>query len=130
VALTNIPCKEKFRGTSASPRAHSGAKHRSRIAGLVAPPLHERDGDTFPRPFVSPDSPAGTSDTALYGSSPDSNGWNWEITYVPSGKLGSWFPTWFNARLSLEYTMYNKFDGSTTNASDNNILFLLLWIAG
>jgi hypothetical protein len=72
----------------------------------------------------------GTSDTALYGGSPDSNGWNWEIAYVPSGKPGSWFPTWFNARLSLQYTMYNKFDGSTTNASDNNTLFLLLWIAG
>ena len=72
----------------------------------------------------------GTSDNALYGGSPDSNGWNWEIAYVPSGKLGSWFPTWFNARLSLQYTMYNKFDGTTVNASDNNTLFLLLWIAG
>jgi len=72
----------------------------------------------------------GTSDTALYGGSPDSDGWNWEIAYVPSGKVGSWFPTWFNARLSLQYTMYNKFDGSTANASDNNTLFLVLWIAG
>lgn len=72
----------------------------------------------------------GTSDAALYGGSPDSSGWNWEIAYVPSGKPGSWFPTWFNARLSLQYTMYNKFDGTSVNASDNNTLFLLLWIAG
>jgi hypothetical protein len=72
----------------------------------------------------------GTSDTALYGGSPDSSGWNWEIAYVPSGKFGSWFPSWFNARLSLRYTMYDKFDGTSVNASDNNTLFLLLWIAG
>ena len=72
----------------------------------------------------------GTSDTALYGGSPDSSGWNWEIAYVPSGKSDSWFPTWFNARLSLQYTMYNKFNGTSVNASDNNTLFLLLWVAG
>ena len=72
----------------------------------------------------------GTSDTALYGGSPDSSGWNWEIAYVPSGKLDSWFPTYFNARLSLQYTMYNKFDGNSVNAADNNTLFLLLWLAG
>lgn len=72
----------------------------------------------------------GTSDTALYGGSPNSRGWNWEIAYVPSGKLGSWFPTWFNARLSLQYTMYTEFNGTSDHASDNNTLFLLLWIAG
>ena len=72
----------------------------------------------------------GTTDTALYGGSPDSSGWNWEIAWVPSGKKDSWFPTWFNARLSLQYTMYNKFNGTSVNASDNNTLFLLLWIAG
>lgn len=72
----------------------------------------------------------GTSDTALYGGSPNSRGWNWEIAYVPSGKLGSWFPTWFNPRLSLQYTMYTEFNGTSDHASDNNTLFLLLWIAG
>ena len=72
----------------------------------------------------------GTSDVALYGGSPNSRGWNWEIAYVPSGKLGSWFPTWFNPRLSLQYTMYTEFNGTGINASDNNTLYLLLWIAG
>ena len=72
----------------------------------------------------------GTSDAALYGGSPNSNGWNWEIAYVPSGKLGSWFPTWFNARLSLQYTAYGEFDGTSAHASDNNTLYLLLWLAG
>jgi hypothetical protein len=72
----------------------------------------------------------GTSDTALYGGSPNSRGWNWEIAYVPSGKLGSWFPTYFNARLSLQYTMYSEFNGTSDHASDNNTLYLLLWLAG
>ncbi|HEY3777657.1 MAG TPA: hypothetical protein VGL35_06335 [Rhizomicrobium sp.] len=72
----------------------------------------------------------GTSDAGLYGGSPNSRGWNWEIAWVPSGKPSSRFPTWFNPRLSLQYTAYDEFDGSTANASDNNTLFLLLWIAG
>ena len=72
----------------------------------------------------------GTSDTALYGGSPNSAGWNWEIAYVPSGKVGSWFPTYFNARLSLQYTAYAEFNGTSAHASDNNTLFLLLWLAG
>jgi len=72
----------------------------------------------------------GTSDAALYGGSPNSRGLNWEIAYVPSGKLGSWFPTWFNARLSLQYTMYTEFNGTSDHTSDNNTLYLLLWLAG
>lgn len=72
----------------------------------------------------------GTPDTALYGGSPNSRGWNWEIAYVPSGKLGSWFPTYFNARLSLQYTLYDEFNGTGSHASDNNTLYLLLWLAG
>ena len=52
------------------------------------------------------------------------------FAYVPSGKFGSWFPTWFNARQSLQYTTYNKFDGTSVDASDNNTLVLLLWLAG
>jgi hypothetical protein len=72
----------------------------------------------------------GTSDVGLYGGSPNSRGWNWEIAYVPSGKLGSWFPSYFNARLSLQYTAYTEFDGTSLHASDNNSLYLLLWLAG
>jgi hypothetical protein len=72
----------------------------------------------------------GTSDAGLYGGSPNSRGWNWEIAYVPSGKLGSWFPTYFNARLSLQYTAYTELDGTSAHASANNTLYLLLWLAG
>lgn len=73
---------------------------------------------------------SGSSDNALYGGSPNSAGWTGEIAYVPSGKLNSDFPSWMNVRLSLQYTAYTKFDGTSSHASDNNTLFLLLWIAG
>lgn len=72
----------------------------------------------------------GTSDPALFGGSPNSAGWTGEIAYVPGGKADSDLPNWLNIRLSLQYTAYTKFDGVSTNASDNNTLFLLLWIAG
>jgi hypothetical protein len=57
-------------------------------------------------------------------------GRSWEIAYVPSGKPDSDFPSWFNPRLSLQYTTYSAFDGTSAHASDNNTLYPLLWIAG
>jgi hypothetical protein len=76
-------------------------------------------------------STSGSSDPALYPDTgrPNSHGWIGEIAYVPSGKADSRFPSWLNARLSLQYTAYGEFDGITTNASKNNTLFLLLWLA-
>jgi hypothetical protein len=75
----------------------------------------------------------GSSDVGLYGGngSPNSAGWTGEIAYVPSGKLGgSWLPDWLNARASLQYTAYDKFNGTSVHASDNNTIYLLLWFAG
>jgi hypothetical protein len=37
---------------------------------------------------------------------------------------------WANARIGLQYTWYNKFDGTTAGASDHNTLFLHLRRAG
>jgi hypothetical protein len=72
----------------------------------------------------------GTSDVALYGGSPNSSGWTGEITYVPSGHAAEmWFPDGINARLSLQYTAYDEFNGTNAHASDNNTLYLLLWLA-
>jgi len=73
----------------------------------------------------------GSADAALFGGngSPNSAGWVAEIAYVPGGKLDSWFPTWVNARLSLQYTAYTEFDGESRNASDNDSIFALLWLA-
>ena len=72
----------------------------------------------------------GSPDTALYGGlasgfSPNSNGWIAEIAYIPfiSSTAPGW--PWFNARIGLEYTWYNEFDGTSVGASSNNTLFAL-----
>jgi hypothetical protein len=80
-------------------------------------------------------STTGTTDMARYtpspvvgsaSGSPDSRGWTAELDFLP----------WQNVKLALQYTLYNRFNGGTTNydgsgrnASDNNTLFLLGWIA-
>ena len=52
-----------------------------------------------------------------------------EIAYIPfiSSNVTVW--PWANVRVGLQYTYYNKFDGTTMNAHDNNTLFLYAWIA-
>jgi len=76
----------------------------------------------------------GTPDPLLYaglasGLSPDSNGWIGEIAYIPWGasKAPGW--PWANVRLGLQYTWYNRFDGTTFGAQNNNTLFLYAWFA-
>jgi len=34
-----------------------------------------------------------------------------------------------HARIGLQYTWYNEFNGTTVGASANNTLFLYLWLA-
>ena len=72
----------------------------------------------------------------LYGTipsrdslTPNSNGWMAELAYIPFGasKMLGW--PWFNARIGLQYTYYNKFNGTTVGAHDNNTLFLHAWFA-
>jgi len=36
---------------------------------------------------------------------------------------------WANMRLGLQYIAYNKFDGTTVGASNNNTLFAYAWFA-
>jgi len=77
----------------------------------------------------------GDADSLLYapedvfGSAtgkPDSRGLIGELEYAP----------WLNTHVSLQYVLYDKFNGASTNydggdrsASDNNTLYLLLWFA-
>ena len=60
---------------------------------------------------------------------PNTDGWIAEIAYIPF--VGSNMPgwPWFNARVGLQYTWYNKLNGTTVGASANNTLFLYLWLA-
>ncbi len=76
----------------------------------------------------------GTPDALVYaanasGISPNSDGWMAELAYIPfgTGKSPGW--PWFNARIALQYIYYNKFDGTTIGAHDNNTLFLHAWFA-
>jgi len=80
-------------------------------------------------------STTGGEDSVLYASGtplngfannkPDSNGWVSELDWVP----------YQNTKIALQYTMYSKFngassnyDGANRNASDNNTLYLLGWL--
>jgi hypothetical protein len=82
----------------------------------------------------------GTADAGLYGTdpatglplTPNTNGWTAEIAYIPfgAGKMVGW--PWFNARIGLQYTFYNKLNvnlANTSNPHDNNTLFLHAWFA-
>lgn len=73
----------------------------------------------------------GSNDTALWGTangSPNSQGFIAEIAYVPFGKPDSPV-SWFNGRLALQYVAYTEFDGMTSHASDNNTIYLNLWLS-
>jgi len=77
---------------------------------------------------------SGTADTLLYAAGPvsgnatgkpNSNGVIAELQYMP----------WINTRFSLQYVAYQKFNGGTSNydgsgrsASDNNTLYVLVWL--
>jgi hypothetical protein len=76
----------------------------------------------------------GTPDPTLYADlastvSPNSNGWSAEIAYIPFGLSHSPGWPWANARIGLQYTWYEKFDGTTVGARNNNTLFLHAWFA-
>jgi len=83
----------------------------------------------------------GSDDPLLYADSrkgsPNSDGWIFEADYLPFNKHGG--PAFWpmsNAKLALQYTHYMHFDGSSKNfdgegrnASDNDTLYLELWLA-
>jgi hypothetical protein len=76
----------------------------------------------------------GTPDPLLYaglasGLSPDSNGWMGEIAYIPYGLSQAPGWPWANVRIALQYIWYNRFDGTTFGAQNNNTLFLHAWFA-
>lgn len=51
-----------------------------------------------------------------------------ELAYIPWGKPGS--PLyWLNSRLAVQYVGYREFNGDRAKASDNNTLYVSLWIA-
>jgi hypothetical protein len=78
----------------------------------------------------------GSPDAGLYGDpdlnpngSPNTNGFVAEIAYIPFISNFSPVWPWANVRLGLQYTYFNKYNGTTENAHDNNSLFAYLWFA-
>ena len=75
---------------------------------------------------------SGSNDAALFGGSPNSDYYTLQLNWLPLNKkagpgssddLGT-----FNPKISLQYVAYTKLDGSSTNASDNNTLYLQTWL--
>jgi hypothetical protein len=67
---------------------------------------------------------------------PDSNAFIIEADWVPFGKQDSWARPFANLKVGVQYVAYTLFNGGTRNydgfgrnASDNNSLFVFLWIA-
>ncbi len=83
----------------------------------------------------------GSRDALLYSGSasglPTSNGLILQANYIPFNKKGG--PAFWpksNLKLSVQYIIYNRFDGAHTNydgagrnARDNNTLYLEAWLA-
>ncbi len=82
-------------------------------------------------------STTGSTDAGLYpngpapgvissaNGSPDTRGWTLEANYLP----------WLNTKLTLQYTIFDKFNGGSSNydgfgrnASANNTTYLLIWL--
>jgi hypothetical protein len=62
-------------------------------------------------------------------TNPSASGVVTELALTPWGKPDSVFGSRFNARLSLQYTAYSRFNGTTLHASDNNLLWIGVHLA-
>ena len=87
---------------------------------------------------------SGSADPILYADSlspsalgsPNSNGWVFDVAWLPFSNGGPALWPWLNARLGVSYTLYDQFDGASNNyngafrnARDNNTTFLYAWLA-
>jgi len=71
---------------------------------------------------------SGSADAAYYDTangSPNSDFETVQLDWLPLNKNGG---SWFNPKISLQYVIYNKLDGTSVSASDNNTLYLQTWL--
>jgi hypothetical protein len=59
----------------------------------------------------------------------DTSGWIGEIAYIPFVTSFSPGWPWFNTRIGLQYTWYEKVNGTSAGAPSNNTLFAYIWLA-
>lgn len=76
--------------------------------------------------YPAPANPTSTGVVTSASGRPNTNGTIVELDYLP----------WLNVKLAVQYTDYLRFNGGSTNydgvgrdASDNNTLYLLAWLA-
>ena len=67
---------------------------------------------------------------------PASRGEILQADWTPFGAPDSYRQPWLNARIGVQYTHYDRFNGGTTNydgfdrsAGDNDTLFVFVWTA-
>ena len=72
----------------------------------------------------------GTADANLYGGSPNANGWTVDLAYLPFSKGSPDVWPWFNMRVGVLYSHFDKVDPSfpSARASDNDSVFLYTWL--
>lgn len=116
--------------SAVNPAAASTSTALNSLNAVVNLSLHSQIGFSLGYfSITGDDNPALYAPASVSGSadgSPNSSGLIFEFDYLP----------WLNTKLALQYVAYNKFNGSTDNydgsgrnASDNNTLFLLAWVA-
>lgn len=78
----------------------------------------------------------GEADSGSVRGSPDSRGYTIQLDWTPWGKEDSWMAPYANLRFGVQYTGYTKFNGAKHNydgygrdASDNNTLFVFMWLS-
>jgi hypothetical protein len=107
--------------------AENGSDNLWKLAATVDV-LHDKTYGGALQYFVTD----GTRDNLLHegsaSGSPYSDGIVAELNWLPFHKKGgpSFMPN-SELKLSLQYTIYNHFDGTSHNASANNTLFLGAW---
>lgn len=83
---------------------------------------------------------SGSADALLYGGSatgsPNSTGFTFQLDATPWGNGDAWLGGRLNLRVGIQYTVYTRFDGASSNydgsgrsASDNNTLRIFTWLA-
>ena len=76
-------------------------------------------GAYYPNYVNGDGDPLNPTATGAGSFNPDSSGWVAQAAYLP----------WENTKLSVQYTVFSKLDGSSKSAdtTDNNTLYLLAW---
>ncbi|MGE5399393.1 MAG: cytochrome C [Ignavibacteriales bacterium] len=116
--------------SAVNPAAASTSKSLNSFNAVVNLSLHSQIGFSLGYfSITGDDNPALYTPANVSGSangSPNSSGLIFEFDYLP----------WLNTKLAIQYVAYNKFNGGTDNydgaernASDNNTMFLLAWVA-